>query len=89
MRFHQVLIDWELGDFTADEVLRSVKSAQGIDHLRNTRIVVCSGNDNQVPIDELKELGFQGYWRKPITTHMIAMLSEQAVADSEWWQPEP
>ena len=75
----QLLLDCELGDTTAIELLQSIDSKAT--HLMESglRIFLMSGNDRPDSLDaelaSLKTIKVEGYWTKPIDSQTLETLA--------------
>ena len=77
----QLLLDYELEDMVAMEVLQALNVPERED-LSKMRIIIVSGNDSIGDVDALKALGMHAYWVKPVTDALLNSLEDEIRADA-------
>ena len=82
MDVSQLLLDWELGDMTGIDVLRTLKT-RGSRHLSRLRIIILSGSEHADALTELWSLGVDSYWLKPLSADRCKSLVEEFAETAE------
>ena len=76
----QLLLDWELEDMLATELLHRLKPRES-GHLQRLPIFIVSGDDHSDELDALRVHGVQACWVKPVSAdHLQTIIDDHAAA---------
>ena len=75
----QLLLDWELEDMVATELLDTVKPRES-SHLLQLPVFIVSGDDHSDKLDDLRPHGVKACWLKPVSADQLQTLVDDHAA---------